>query len=96
MDISDIPGLSYYIKAKKEGWKPDKYDVEIIFNPSIKLNFENLTYIDLVLTIMKYKNFNLTFEAKIKENGKELNFNDCFQLLANVNKDIEIMEYKWK
>ena len=51
--------LHYYKKAKKQGWKPDVYSLEIKFNPSIILNFDNLTLKKLIQMLKKYIDYNI-------------------------------------
>ena len=78
--------LYYYRQAKKQGWKPDIYSIKIEFNPSIRLNFNNLDYCKAVNTLKKYLNYNLTFKAHIFKNGKEVNTNEFFELVEVANK----------
>lgn len=70
--------LKHYKEAKKNGWEPDKYKATITLinnNSKVSVDFTG-NYFDLLLTIIRYKSFNMTSEWHVLKNGVEVNMEE--------------------
>ena len=70
--------LKHYKEAKKNGWKPDEYKAIITLvhnNSNVRIDFTG-NYFDLLLTIARYKSFNMTSEWCVLRNGIKISLEE--------------------
>jgi len=78
--------LSYYIKAKKEGWKLPKYTAKIVFKDKEQFTIRlEGTETDLILYAIKCSNFSITSEWKIYKDGNPVPMDYYIEFFNKVN-----------